>query len=803
MRAEESIASPGKVKVVERGRIILRLLVVAILVLSPLWWGLFFPLARLTAQAAIWLLASAWLAVSSCQPVTRPAGGWSTILVATLTAFACSYALALPGAVLPGQALARFLESLSYLAFVFLVLETAGGQSGREIYLGAIVLAALVATAVGALSLCGVIEVTDAAMGARLAATFQYPNTLAALLLVALMAGWALLTRSPSLIFRLAGIVLANLLFLAFVLTYSRAAYLALGPAVAVTWAFQPRGLKARALALGAAFAFPPLLAIRGISANLAIANLVSAGRWLGLSLALSVASVLALAVATAAFQGAARRLGPARMALAGGLALLILSAGTVGVLRALPALGENLALTAGRLSPAPLLHRLDETTLETSSAAQRFQYFADAARMIARRPLRGWGGGGWAALYGTDQPYLYVASEVHNHFLQVGVEAGVPGLLAFTGLWAFFFAALAAGYRRSDSRDRSLIAGLAGAGTGFMLHSALDFNLSFMAMFLVACTLWGIGVTWAGGGDFPGAAGRALDRLSGRVARWRALRLPAGMLLLLVTAVLLAGHLQLNSAERAWARGEFKPAEARFRLACRLDPLNADAASSQLFFYSTLYNHEPGEELALKTLAAASRLRRLDPFGPVHNGQVTQVYLDLERWEDAVVQARHTVRTQPYKGDHYERLAKALAMLLVRSLAEGDLAQARSLAGELAGIPEVVLELRAGAMPMAALTGNAHRQLDLTPRLALEAAKGRYFRRDWAGAEAMLELAYSSLALTVEADRWFYLLYEAMLEAGVPGADSKLEPVRGMPWSRFIHLQPEYLLVRSLPLVE
>jgi hypothetical protein len=55
-------------------------------------------------------------------------------------------------------------------------------------------------------------------------------------------------------------------------------------------------------------------------------------------------------------------------------------------------------------------------------------------------RSLLGTGGGGWNASYHKYQSYLYYTDQLHNYLLQVGVETGLPGMIAFLCIWYYFF---------------------------------------------------------------------------------------------------------------------------------------------------------------------------------------------------------------------------------------------------------------------------------------------------------------------------------------------------------------------------
>jgi O-antigen ligase len=687
------------------------------------------------------------------------------------------------------------MEGLAYVAFTFLLLQTM--QDGRHLrtYGGGFIASAAGLSAVGLMAIGGLVSFPSAVLGGRVASTLQYPNTLAALLLISLLISLGFLVQYRSVWQRMILGCAATVFFLTFLLTSSRAAFLSACPALLVGWALVPRGLRLDATVLWFSALVPPLLVLRSITANLAIDNPVSASKWLSLSLFLTLSGIGYWMLLGRLWPRLLRRIGT----LAAAMAIVFVSLVVVlGISNMMPWPADLQAL-ASRLNPEPLLARLEDTTLETHSASQRLQYYSDALSLGARRPILGWGGGGWASLYGMCQPYLYIASEVHNHFLQVWVETGALGVMAFTAIWAVFIASLRAAYRKPDGY-KAILAGLSGATAGFGLHSALDFNFSYMAVFLWFWTLLAVSATWAGDEGIPIQVRRVVEWAALKVSRLKTVMLFVAVMLSFLASLMALGQVQLRAANSAWQNGHYEEAEARFRWARSLDPLCADVASDMLFFYVTLYRYEPTDAGAAKVTEAASALARLDPYGPVHNAQVTEAYLETALWDKALGHARHTVRLQPFKADHYERWSVALSGRLMEAFRERDTIMARGLAMELAGLPEIVLERREQALPHAARTDTNHPQIDLMPRIALEAAKARYFLQDWAGAEDMLEVAYDSVGLRLEVNRWSYILYEAMVEAGVLGAAENLASLQQVPSLRFIHLQPEYIGVRSLP---
>lgn len=84
-------------------------------------------------------------------------------------------------------------------------------------------------------------------------------------------------------------------------------------------------------------------------------------------------------------------------------------------------------------------------TNLDTSSTQQRLRFYSDALESINKFPVLGVGIGNWK-LHATeyDKPYMQdytVPYHVHNDFLEIFAELGLPGFIFYFGifLWLFF----------------------------------------------------------------------------------------------------------------------------------------------------------------------------------------------------------------------------------------------------------------------------------------------------------------------------------------------------------------------------
>lgn len=460
-------------------------LMLAVLLLGPFFQGLFFPLAQHTAQALLsagfllWL-ASRWMTNRLLRPFRGPVE-WAGL------ALLGSYLLASLVTVYPQGHLQVLLQLTSGLLLFYALREEVTDQPTWAPWLTVGLLAAgLGVTLVGLAPHVGLVQ-PDAGMldalalvglETRLSSTFQYPNTFAAYLLVL----WVLLTSRCLTIQKsfsggwrrsLAATLLLIIssavgytIFLAFLLAVSRGAVVVLPVGLGLLLLGLPRSQRLVALLFFVGCALPALAAVKGVVGNAALGDVPRVLKWYAAGLAATSLAGAALFI----WWRLSRRV---QLGLVSAALLIAVVATGWGLQRY-----GSLAAIAETVLP-PQAHRLLDINWQTKGVIVRFIFYKDSLRMLADRPLLGAGGRAWERLYPEYQEFRYVSSEVHGHFLQVGTEAGVPGLLSFGALWAALFFS---GWRARKNHGH-LSWSLTTAALTLGAHSAIDFDFSYLAV--------------------------------------------------------------------------------------------------------------------------------------------------------------------------------------------------------------------------------------------------------------------------------------------------------------------------------
>ena len=129
-------------------------------------------------------------------------------------------------------------------------------------------------------------------------------------------------------------------------------------------------------------------------------------------------------------------------------------------------------------------------------SGGMRLTIDKDGMRMVASRPVLGWGLGAFPVVYPHFRSFYtnFFVNEAHNDYVQLAAEMGILGF--GTMLWF-----LAIVFRQARRKLAKWTTDISGAATmacilgviGILLHSLVDFNLQIpanAALFYVLCTI-------------------------------------------------------------------------------------------------------------------------------------------------------------------------------------------------------------------------------------------------------------------------------------------------------------------------
>ncbi|MHB1043965.1 MAG: O-antigen ligase family protein [Eubacteriales bacterium] len=381
---------------------------------------------------------------------------------------------------------------------------------------------------------------------------------------------------------------------------------------------------------------------------------------------------------------------------------------------------------------------------LRLRNATERFYFYNDAMKMIRERPLLGWGGGGWEEAYRSFQGYLYNSNQVHGYFMQVLVEAGIPGLLAVLGIFIFFFRSahrLYRGAKRLPER-RTLIWTITVAVTAIALHAAIDFDLSLSALTLVLFSMFGL----ARGFELAGAPAPAVPvKTSGRRKVHEQLNysLLAAFSAASLVLIVFAGMLSAANSSARQAGGyiqaqDYSHAATALQKATSYNPYNADFHSD----LSVVYQRQSRFEEAL---AESQQAAELSKYNSQRYAGLADAMYSLKRYDEVAGYSEKALALAPFQVQWYEFLSRTYFTIGYTSLVDEKKEEAKQYLVKATGVPGRIDEKMATIGETEKKLWNVAPLMTATPGVKLNAGACRYLLGQFSEAGADLQAAYGS----------------------------------------------------------
>lgn len=762
--------------------------VALLIVLPPYLRGLFFQPELLLVQMLVAITFAFWLGdrlLRRTPALPAAAGGSTGRLQATggpaadapaarrlhsLDALVClyvvAYLLSLFAAVNVRAAVGEVLEALALAMLYFVVSRLILTPRHVVQVLEMIFWAAVGVAVVGLGAALGVIYYPGAFDGHVIMSTFQYKNTLAAYLTTVYVVGVFLQARSVRVVSRVlhgAGNILILVTLLS---TQSRGGWLLLPVALVLFLLGLPRAHLYRSLYTILLSLGVSMLVSRSFIPAMLAGEQFNAIRALATGL---VAIIVIEVVVDYGLRLARRRLVPRTrtfLAAAGGIY------GAFIVVLYFYFAAQAFPSVAGQLLSSQVLARAQTISGYEPSFQSRLVFDRDALKIIADHPLIGTGGGGWNALYHTYQDSQYFTTEVHNHFLQVGVEAGLIGLVVFVLLWLALVWILLR-LRRTLEDDDTAAPGWAAGIAALTLagHSFFDFNLSLPAMTMMLWTFLALvrgaeqaveggNVPPAGRPAPPGPDAPGWQAALGQVRKWAVRPYVWGPLCALLAVALFlpsynfyrAGRTGAAAARALEAR-ELPRAQELYRAAYRLDPYTATYVADLAQVNTALGLAEQDETLLDEARGLAARAAALEPYNPQIRATTSLVYLLQGYLDLAVEEAEAIVAANPWDVGAYEQLGSMYVGAAQAYRRHGAAEMAAAYLNRVLTLPEAVAEQAAKAVSTEPAWQGP--RLEVTPRMEMLAGQAAYLTGDYGLAVEKLERAGQKKNLEQEAVPW------------------------------------------------
>jgi len=324
----------------------------------------------------------------------------------------------------------------------------------------------------------------------------------------------------------------------------------------------------------------------------------------------------------------------------------------------------EDISFTLNRMLPQQVF---DRVFLATEMLHERFIHYEDALSMIKDYPVLGAGGGGFDALYYTYHQGDLHTTEVHSHFLQVWVETGTLGFLAFVGIWVAAVWAFVRGrfskQRISPDKRRVITCAFVPA-LSLGVHSVVDFNLSLAAVTIFLFVLLGVIRGLDHGEGYPTSSW--LDALNRRQTYWipGVVGIVLGILLTVYSIFLWVGDMHHQRVDEVLRRREETVSTLgnehvnALETATMLDPLRADN-----YYILAAYNLGQGDFKEAKE--HYRKAHELEPYDFSYQRDYGDIMFRLGREKQGKEILFDSIELRPYDASSYQHVVKRMVDVL------------------------------------------------------------------------------------------------------------------------------------------
>ncbi|MCL6612932.1 MAG: O-antigen ligase family protein [Peptococcaceae bacterium] len=639
-----------------------------------------------------------------------------------------------------GLAVNEVVKTLLYFLVYWVTANLVSGEKDAVRIFKAVCLAGAFVSLAGLAAATGMVYIKDGFLNGRIYSTFQYPNALASYLMTVIFLSLYLWLRddksSPAVLpdHRYLYAFVSFLAFVAFVGAKSNGGFLVFLFAVAVYFAGLPRGRRIPAvfhLAITGGPAVPcALLFVKAAAAG------QYARAWIWVLAGAAAVVLLQWLYGRLEKRGLLELIGRRKA-----LVLLLLAVFVSSL-----ALAGASCINSHSQAVAGILEQF-----RMRNAVERMYFYRDALKMVAERPLLGWGGGGWQEAYRMFQGYLYNSNQVHGHYFQVAVETGVTGLLVILSVWAAFLQLTYRAVKNSrENPGRKMLLWTAfTAAVALGAHAVIDFDLSLSALSLVLWAVWGLVRGLHAGGMAAPAGGRAAKKHTPAFAAVSAF----SVALLFIAGCFITASGSARDAGIRLRAGDLPGAVALMEKAAYYNPFNPDYSSD----LATLYARQGRLEQAARQAEEALAKSR---YSAPRHASLAGLYLGLNRTGEAVAMAERAVDLAPFQAAWYDSLARVYFTAGYNLMLKGDTAGAGEMFAKAVQVEERINRQAAGLGPLEKRLWVVAPMLAPSDYTRLYSGASLALMGDYQKAEPLLRSVSGDDRTKAEALMWLGLIY-------------------------------------------
>lgn len=639
-----------------------------VLIYPPFFRGLFFDGEMLTAQGIIFSLFLVFL----IYQVLSKGLFLTTPLDYVLGVFCLIYALSLLVAVVPREAWLEFLAVCAYFV-VFLLVSRLAGEGSYRWLIYALIVGAIGVSLVGIGTGFGTFDFPGAMRGSRIYSSLQYPNTTAAFLTAGFFVAVGRIEGEDKNWIRAILGGTAFLLLVTFVFTMSRGAWLVFPVVLVLYWVLNVKKFVN-------SFIYTVIPGLMFLAVAMPIWEAVQESENNGwYYIALGFVVCFGLTYIFSYFFGRLESLQnkSVQYVLVGILTVVLLTGAGYG------ATNYDAAL---EMMPDVVERRIERIDFDETGLGTRGELMSAAWDITTDRPILGAGGGGWESLYHQYMERDYWATEVHSHLFQVGVETGLPGMIAFVGIWIALFYQF--GYvlikKGAEGKEYAQLSGIFVGAVALGGHSILDFNLSLGAVAIYLWALFGLvnyfylycveEETESVSQRKSSGSGGVLERINPGVNRY--FPYVSGVValgFLVYSLVLNSGFNEAQVARAKAEAGQVEEALERYDSALSKDRLNHELNYELASVYRQVHNHTGESQYREKAITHAKRAVDLNPYYHPNLRQSGVLLLEMGQLEDGLELLEKSYQYHPHGENGFMAYAEGLIAVAERIIQDDE----------------------------------------------------------------------------------------------------------------------------------
>lgn len=320
---------------------------------------------------------------------------------------------------------------------------------------------------------------------------------------------------------------------------------------------------------------------------------------------------------------------------------------------------------------PQSIQDNLANISFEQRSVVERFAFYRDAAKIFADNPIIGAGGGAWSSAFQAYQSEPYVSREAHSFYVQVLSESGIIGFSALVALVVYVFYKYIRGMLRQPTTLKYTVVFYIFA-LGILLHSLLDFNMSFA--YISSIVFLSLGAMF---GSVTSASGSDTTSSSNLVSKFRytiSIVLISVSLFVLVSSIrFIQGNYEFSSVKKELISGN-----GNFKVV--MDDLNSALSNQsnyneyrlmQLTVLNSVYQQSHNSQFYSQALDVANKILDIEPYNSLAYNHLIQFEKLSGNFANALDYANRAISLFPWNVSFYNESISVSYQLYLRSTTE------------------------------------------------------------------------------------------------------------------------------------